>query len=55
MNIYDQMREWLLECYDDEYDQEIIHELTDDQLIKTVNREFSGGMKQFILCCSELT
>jgi uncharacterized protein with von Willebrand factor type A (vWA) domain len=46
-----EMREWLLECFSDDNDQETIEELTHDQLIKSINRYFDGGLTEFIKCC----
>ena len=45
-----EMREWLLECFEDEYDQEQIKELSEIQLIKAINRYFEGGMREFREC-----
>jgi hypothetical protein len=45
-----EMREWLLECFSDEYDQERILELTYEQLEKAINRYFDGGMEEFKAC-----
>ncbi len=44
------MRDWLLECFSDEYDQEQIEELTHEQLEKAVNRYYDGGMQAFKQC-----
>jgi hypothetical protein len=43
-----QMREWLLEGFSDEYDQEQINELTFDQLVRAVNGYYDGGYKSFL-------
>ncbi len=51
MNIHNEMRDWLLECFSDEYDQEQIEELTHEQLEKAVNRYYDGGLKAFKECC----
>lgn len=42
-----EMREWLLECFSDEYDQEKIQELTHEQLVKSINHYYDGGMNVF--------
>lgn len=49
-----EMREWLLECFSDEYDQEQIEELTHEQLVRSINRYFDGGMKAFQECCGQV-
>ena len=43
-----QMRDWLLECFSDEYDQEQIQELTHTELVRSINKYYDGGMKAFI-------
>lgn len=48
--MYNEMREWLLECFSDDYDQEEILELTDKVLERAINRYFDGGVKEFINC-----
>lgn len=45
--IYSEMREWLLECFEDEYDQEQIQSLSDSQLEKSIDRYFDGGKQAF--------
>ncbi len=47
MSIHKDMREWLLECYSDEYDQEVINGLTDSELGSVINRYYDGGMRAF--------
>ncbi len=42
------MREWLIECFTEEYDQEQIQELTYSQLTQAINRYYDGGMTSFI-------
>ena len=55
MSVLDkEMGEWLLECFSDEYDQEQIEELTHEQLVRSINRYFDGGMKEFINCLAEV-
>jgi hypothetical protein len=49
-----EMKDWLLECFSDEYDQEQIEELTHNQLVRAINRYFDGGMKEFEVCCGWL-
>lgn len=46
-----EMREWLLECFSDEYDQEQIEELTSKQLERAINKYFDGGLTAFKECC----
>jgi hypothetical protein len=51
MDALDQeMRDWLLECFSDSYDQEQIEELTHEQLVRAINRYFEGGIKEFQAC-----
>jgi len=45
-----EMRSWLLDCFNDEYDQETIENLSFESLKKSVNRYFEGGFNEFILC-----
>lgn len=44
----DEMQQWLLDCFSDEYDQEQIKELTYSQLKKAINRYYDGGIESFI-------
>lgn len=44
----DHMSEWLKECYTDEYDHEYIDNLSDERSFKAINREYDGGVEQFI-------
>ena len=48
MNIEKAMKEWLLDCFNDEYDQEQIESLSYEQLVKSINRYYDGGMKAFL-------
>lgn len=48
--LQDEMRSWLLDCFTDEYDQEQIQELSYQQLVKSINRYYDGGISQFITC-----
>lgn len=50
MEIEKKMREWLLDCFDDEYDQEKINGLTIKELYKYIHCYFDGGVKTFIKC-----
>lgn len=50
MSLQIEMREWLLECFNDEYDQEKIQELTYGELVKAVNKYYDGGFKEFVNC-----
>lgn len=45
---YTEMREWLLECFPDEYDQEVIGELTYDELVNGINKYYDGGYVGFL-------
>ncbi len=45
-----EMRKWLLECFDEEYDQEQIRELSFEQCVKAINRYYDGGYKAFLSC-----
>lgn len=49
-NMVEDMREWLLECFSDEDDQEEIQELSDKEVLASVNRYFHGGVKEFMNC-----
>lgn len=51
MSLEQEMKEWLLECFSDEYDQEQIEELTTEQLKRSINRYFDGGLTEFVKCC----
>lgn len=48
MTLDTQMRNWLLECFSDEYDVEQINELTHNQLVKAISRYFDGGFNAFM-------
>lgn len=48
MNAYELMREWLLDCFDEEYDQEMIQELNEQELERSVNRYYDGGLRAFM-------
>lgn len=51
MNTLDiEMRSWLLDCFEEEYDQEQIQELSHEQLVRAINRYYDGGMKGFTEC-----
>ena len=43
-----EMREWLLECFDDEHDQEQISDLSYTQLVRYVNRYHDNGFNGFM-------
>ncbi len=45
-----EMREWLLECFSDEYDQEQIEDLTYNQLVRSIERYYDGGVEEFKRC-----
>lgn len=42
-----EMKAWLLECFDDEYDQEQIKELSYEHAVKAINHYYDGGIKAF--------
>jgi len=42
-----EMIEWLLDCYSEEHDQEIINNLSYTELKRIVNREYAGGVDAF--------
>jgi hypothetical protein len=46
------MKEWLLECFQEDCDQEEIEELSTQELMNAVDRYFDGGMRAFVECCS---
>ncbi len=50
-----EMKDWLLECFDDEYDQEQIEELTHEQLVRSINKYYDGGMTAFKECSGWIT
>lgn len=41
-------REWLLDCFDDEYDQEEIAAASDEVIIKAVKRYHYDGIAGFL-------
>lgn len=45
------MRDWLKDCYEDEYDQEEIDSCSERQIIAAVDREYDGGLMQFLRDC----
>lgn len=44
----DVMREWLKECFEDEYDQELIDQSSDSVIVKSIERYFDGGVAAFM-------
>ena len=44
-------REWLLDCFDDEYDQELIASLDAAGLHRGISRHYEGGIEEFNLSC----
>lgn len=42
------MRLWLLQCFQDEHDQEMIKELSFEYLKIAVDRHYHGGYTEFI-------
>ena len=47
VTIYDEARDWLLECYPDPDDEEVILALTDAQAQSEVERRYEGGWAAF--------
>lgn len=43
-----QMKEWLLDCFNEEADQEKIKQLIYEHCVKAINKCYDGGFKQFI-------
>lgn len=48
MDLDTEMKDWLLECFDEEGDKEEIEGLTHEQLVRAINKYFDGGMKCFV-------
>lgn len=42
-----EMMEWLLECFDDEFDQEQIRELNYSELVRVIDMYYDGGFRAF--------
>lgn len=42
------MREWLLDCYADEDSQDAIREASAVKIIRSVQREYAGGVAGFL-------
>jgi hypothetical protein len=49
LQVIEDMRQWLKECFETEEDHEEIDAATQERIIKAVEREYSGGVKQFLL------
>jgi hypothetical protein len=47
------MRNWLLDCYTTEDEQEEINELSLPQLMNAVERYYDGGLRQFYITFEE--
>lgn len=45
-----EMKAWLMDCFSCEVDQETIEELTYEQLVRSINRYYDGGMTAFREC-----
>ena len=43
-----EMKQWLLECFEEEYNQEQINESSYEELKQSVNRYYDGGFKVFV-------
>lgn len=48
LDIETEMRDWLLECFSEEYEQEQINELTFNELKRSVNKYYDRGIKAFL-------
>lgn len=48
LRVENEMREWLFECFDDEYSQEEISNLDFSDLKRSVNRYYDGGFHAFL-------
>ena len=46
--IEDHMKDWLKDCYNEEYHEDI-DALSDEKLLKVIEREYAGGVDQFVL------
>lgn len=47
INLVADMKSWLLECFNEEVDQEEIEGLSFEQLVRAINRYYEGGIEQF--------
>jgi hypothetical protein len=47
-DLVNDMRDWVKDCQWADLTNEDIDSLTDDELIKGINANYSGGLKQFI-------
>jgi len=45
MSNFEFMRSWLLDCFPDEHDQEVIGSLTNWELIEAIEKYFEGGIE----------
>ena len=43
------MREWVADCSWGDMDEESLAELTDEQIIRGVNKHYDGGIRAFLL------
>jgi len=50
-----EMKSWLLECFEDEHDQEQIEELSYTQCVRAINRHYDGGIRAFRECLNWTT
>ena len=53
MNLENEMRSWLKDCFEQEEDHEEIDSCTYDQLVNCINRYFDGGFREFVACQEE--
>jgi len=42
-----EMRDWLLDCFPDEYCQESIEQASEAKILKAINRFYDGGVEAF--------
>ncbi len=50
VTLHNEMKEWLLDCFQTENEQEEINELSHKELLEAVERYYDGGMKAFREC-----
>jgi hypothetical protein len=50
-NYIEAAREWLLDCFQDEYDQETIRGLNDSSIVDAINRYYHDGIEAFNESC----
>lgn len=48
LELLHQMREWALDCQWCDCDEEDINNMTDEELLQGIERNYSGGLQEFI-------